>query len=490
MKNKFQSALVKNYSKFIHDSETNVAIKASYDLGNILWQNNLGIFSLPELEEHLINRLITRNDQANYKLNPSTSKNGGEYLFIVTEIYSTGGHSRLLENLVSFLPEKSADLIYTQTIDVKVRHKINSLFRTISSVDSNKTDDSNIIFLSRIISGFKNVFLLIHPYDINSVISCGLAKKLNPCLKIFFVNHSDHTFTYGETVSDFWFQISAHGRRIDFGRKLQCSISYLGIPIQTNNYKNLVSKFKDGDLILSCGSYLKYKPTSNGSIIHLIECLLKKYKNSNVKIIGVRIFRDYWWWSLKFKYWKRLKLYSSLPFTDYINACKDAKLYIDSHPFPGGTAFAEQFFMGNKICTGLVSRFNGYTPLERFKFESPTKVIDNLSEIDINEFSKMYFDLKEIHSFNNVKRRFLDTIKGECHDFPSTLNKLSNVTDVKKIKKVEKVISSVRIWNFNILITLINNSTFSSSLSYIIKKIILKCIKSFKLNSQLFSKST
>ena len=489
MKNKFQSTLVKNYLKFIHNSETNVAINASRDLGNILWQNNLDIFSLPELEEHLIARFTTDSDQANYKLDSSISKNGGEYLFIATEIYSTGGHSRLLENLVSFLPEKSADLIYTQKIDVKASHKINLLFRSISSVDSNKTDDCNIIFLSRIISGFKNVFLLIHPYDINSVISCGLAKKLNPDQKIFFVNHSDHTFTFGETVSDFWFQISAHGRRIDFGRKLQCSTSYLGIPIQTSNYKNLVSKFKDGDLILSCGSYLKFKPTSNGSIIQLIESLLKTYKNSNVKIIGVRIFLDYWWWSLKFKYWKRLKLYSSLPHTDYINACKDAKLYIDSHPFPGGTAFAEQFFMGNKICTGLISRFNGYTPLERFKFENPTKVIDNLGEIDINEFNKMYSDLTEIHSFNNVKRRFLETIKGECHDFPSSLDELTNVTDVIKNKKVEKVSASVAIWDFNILITLINNSTFDSSLNYVIRKIILKCIKTFKLNSLLFSKS-
>ncbi|HAT4022920.1 TPA: glycosyl transferase, partial [Citrobacter freundii] len=117
------------------------------------------------------------------------------------------------------------------------------------------------------IQHYNKVVLNIHPDDISAVISCGIAKKNNPKLKVFFVNHADHTFSFGQTIADLWFELSEFGRRIDVLRNLKTEKSFLGIPLDIaiiDNEKHFqTSGISNGDLLVTAAAGFKYKPIRN-----------------------------------------------------------------------------------------------------------------------------------------------------------------------------------------------------------------------------------
>lgn len=250
------------------------------------------------------------------------------------------------------------------------------------------------------------VILNIHPEDIYAIVACGLARKVKKDIKIYFVNHADHTFSYGSSISDVWFEISGYGVTVDAMRGLKARKCFLGIPIDTSNKNSENSyKFENGDLILSAASPSKYEPTNQQSIMPLVSALLDKYDKSNIKIIGVNFLTNYWWWAIKLRYWNRLKLSKSLPYEEYIKVTSSAKLYIDSHPFPGGTAFAEQFLLG-RMCVGLNSVYNGYTPVEYFKKDSVDSVLREIELINNKKIIDIKNEIEMKHGFTSVRVRF------------------------------------------------------------------------------------
>ncbi|MCZ5946405.1 hypothetical protein O5162_02755 [Escherichia coli] len=82
---------------------------------------------------------------------------------------------------------------------------------------------------------------------------------------------------------------------------------------------------------------------------------------------------------------------------------QNADIYLDSYPIPGGTAFVEQFFLGKK-CAGYISPQQGYTPLENIKCDITSSELNKINNVDIIE------KIKYVHSFDNVKNRFLSAI--------------------------------------------------------------------------------
>ncbi len=139
--------------------------------------------------------------------------------------------------------------------------------------------------------------------------------------------------------------------------------------------------------------------------------MLQFKRNSLVSVIGVNIIKNYWWLFLKLKYLKKLKLYKALSYKKYIDTTSKADCYIDSHPFPGGTAFVEQFLNGTP-CIGLKSNFFGYSPLEIIKKDSVEEIIEQLknppSDEEIKSIQELIF---EVHAFSRVKYRLKNTLE-------------------------------------------------------------------------------
>lgn len=429
--------VVDDLISLVEELELESSLDLAALIGGLLFHNEIPIFDLTRVENYLAEKTLKEID---FKVNTVCSKD--KVLFVVTEPYMTGGHTRLMENLGLMLDKKS-DLLITRSSCNSVRERLALVFSEINeiSINSKKSNSDYIVNLVCEISKYENIILNIHPEDIFTVIACAVVKSFNKNLKVFFVNHADHVFSYGATVADVWFEISLYGHSLDELRNLKGKRSFIGIPInkaESEFFRNI--KYPTLDNVVNCttaGSAIKYKPSNGHSIIPLIKKMLKTNTSLNVNVIGANLITNYWWWWPKIQFFNKLKINRTLPYLDYIDVTKNADLYIDSHPMPGGTAFVEQFIQGNP-CVGLRSGFFGYTPLEIIKKDNIDQVFDLLlnppSMDEINEIQKLIF---EVHGFSQVKKRFRDAIyNGGTHSNPMSKFIESNELRYFKSKKL------------------------------------------------------
>ncbi|WP_141052061.1 hypothetical protein [Aliarcobacter cryaerophilus] len=395
----------------IENSEINDSIDFAYYLGEFLFYNQIPFFNTSKIENMLIEKVINYN---NLPFEYNIGNN--EILFVITEPYLTGGHTRLMENLALMIDENK-DLVVTKSMHFEVKNRLNNFFSKINECYREKNENS-IVYINRLVDNFlkyDSIVLNIHPEDIYSVIACGIAKKIKKSLKFYFVNHADHAFTYGSTVADFWFEISLYGANIDNLRNIKGKRTFIGIPInkEDSEFSKTVSysKLFKASNIITAASSIKYKPYKGQSIFLLLETILKSKNNVNINVIGVNLIKNYWWWFIKIRFLNKIKIHKSLPYEKYLEVTKNADCYIDSHPLPGGTAFIEQFLNGIP-CIGLKSLFFGYTPLEKLKKENIEDVIDMFnnppSDKEIKDIQKLVF---EVNGFSQVKNRFIRTIR-------------------------------------------------------------------------------
>lgn len=385
--------------------EDNIAKSIQYAeiLGDLLRTNNAPCYSLNIIEENLIKRFLSLCDIQ--KLDEKRS--AGDIGFIISEAFERGGHTRLMEKLATYLDNKPV-LFMTRQSKPSVILRLTSYFSAIKTFEGVSATDyeQRIIKQAAVYSQYDKLVLNIHPDDIQAVIAVGIAKHINTRLKVYFVNHADHCFTYGTFISDVWFEISSLGKIIDQKRDLPSTKSFLGIPIAYDVICENNHPIVDGDLFITAGTAIKFKPKKGYSLLGLIEEILIKFPDSLVYVVGCRPFIDYWWWPLKLRYYKRLILKKSLPYDRYVSLTSKAKVYIDSHPYPGGTAFAEQFIAGKK-CIGLKSPLQGYSPVELVKHNTVDAVINDLPNYSNTNLNML---IDQVHSSSYVKKRFCDAI--------------------------------------------------------------------------------
>ncbi|MDM5135569.1 hypothetical protein [Aeromonas salmonicida] len=390
-------------NKITSTDDLEYAISLAEVLAKLLWSNNVGVYSFPDIETYLLFKVIDSIGSSEYVHNKNN-----DILFVISEPYLAGGHTRLMERLSEMLDE-DVDLLITRRSGDRERKRMSSFFFSVITIPSSLSTLNKIEHISDIYAKYNKLILNIHPDDIISVLSCGLAKKKNPDLECFFINHADHVFNVGVTVADIWFEISNFGRKIDKLRGITCPTSFLGIPLDKNTkfdsenirYPQSKNEIKK---IVSAASGAKFKPIKGVSIFPTISELLVDYPHAIIYIIGVNFYTDYWWWPVKLKHLKRLKIIKSLPYSEYLSLTKDSDLYIDSHPMPGGTAFVEQCLNG-VYCTGIESPLQGYTPLEENKRKA------GRSGFSINNLEMTMDKIEAVHSFYKVRERFLNVIR-------------------------------------------------------------------------------
>ncbi|MGY4108427.1 hypothetical protein [Aeromonas encheleia] len=453
----------------LHQLPIDKAIYQAEQLGLLLRANEVGIYSLNDVESFLVDEFAKLLSIClNFKKLDNNQPE--KILFIATELYNIGGHTRLMERLATFL-ESKPDLLITKkpTDDILQREKI--FFSDIyHGFECNVSVVETVSSILKEILNYDLLVLNIHPEDIYAVVACGLAKKINKNLKIHFVNHADHTFSYGSSISDVWYEISEYGIAIDSMRGLKAQKCFLGIPIDiSKNINEEKFTFKNGDLILTAASAFKYKPNNAHSIMPLVGALLDEYNKSKLQVIGVNLITNYWWWQLKLKYRGRLKISSTLPYDDYLKTTSEAKLYIDSHPFPGGTAFAEQFLQG-RLCSGLISFYQGYSPAEMLKAENEHEVISFINNSYFYDFNSVYDATIATHDIKNVKARFISAIEGNCYSHNVLSNHVINIPPVVK-HKIEYVPDNFNILSFSFLCKMWRVSTTVGFFKYLIKKL-------------------
>jgi len=382
--------------------------------------------------------LIEKFNETNSMLVEVKVKDYDSALFVISEGYTTGGHTRLMENLSQMTPNKPTVLITRPTEQSVITRFENYFEQIITCFKGNNNDDVNYInSLAKEIVKYNKVILNTHPDDLHTVIACDIAKRLNKELKIYFVNHADHIATYGVTVSDIWYEISLSGQQLDKYRGIlpHTQISFLGIPI--NKPKSSFFKIANynhnpnGNIFLTAASSNKYELEGDKIMTPLLDKILTMNSKHQVSIISSGIEFNPFFKKLKKKYPNRVRFHSSLPYNEYIKLSEDTDFYIDSYPMPGGTAFVEQFLHG-KPCIGLQTKFYGYTPLDFVKRNTVDEALELLtippSDSFLDELNSKIF---EVHGFDKVKERFLSNL----YDGALFENPMNEYIGFRKIKK-------------------------------------------------------
>ncbi|MFK0095477.1 hypothetical protein [Pseudomonas sp. NPDC090592] len=393
------------------------ALELARHYGSLCWSMGSVVYDSFELERKLAGRFAEE-----YRFAPATVPPMKDTLHVASELYLTGGHTRLMEKLAG-MHECPPDLMITRPTPTDVIHKVAEHFACLHDVSDQPSDIERICHMIKLMVDYKRVVLSIHPDDIAAVVACLLAKTVSD-VTIYLVNHADHTFSFGSAAADFYFELSSYGRRVDGLKTISGRKSFLGIPVNGRpvNVRQLPSTAANQNelVFFSAGSDVKFKPREGVDIRPLITALLQRHPSATFVVVGPNVWRDTWWWRMKLCFGARLKLLKIMPYEDYLALIRDASFFVDSHPMPGGTAFAEQLLAGRR-CIGLVSPYQGYSPAEKMKSADVDTVCDRV--INYHLPPGIVAEVLEVNGYEAVKERYLGCIYGG-HSYPNLLDSL------------------------------------------------------------------
>lgn len=391
-------------------------IKLARCYGSICWANSTGVFEDPSWEQLLTKLLYKKH---NNRLNNYT-QNENE-LHIVSACLSSGGHTRLLENIIKI--RGTGDILISRKEPFyKDKLSVNDNVNVFSFTNSDASVD-NIVSIGQ---KYKTIFLHINPDDIVSVVAVGILKKsLNNNIKIIFVNHADHVFSFGFEFIDAIAEISLFGFNINKNHRANkgCKSFFMGIPLE---YKNILPAKPSNDSslnIFSGGSDYKYKPYKQYNFQYFIKKLEDSLQEYTFTIVGAESKQEYW---NSLKGMVHIKLFKTLPYNDYLSLMSSANLCIDSFPVTGGTAFPNAWMKG-KLVTGLSIPMKGYTILDGLKFSTIDELIEAIMELSQNKENSGIYKLNSSkkleklfalnHSFESVGERLNKGLKSNENIF-------------------------------------------------------------------------
>lgn len=387
-------------SKFIQFSQVikDIALsKASLDetldwgklYGQVLSENFTSIYRDDDLEVAIVSRYLRAN-----KIAPPDSFLDGE-IHVITEPYASGGHTRLMERIVSV--RGGGDVLVARYFeDIKDRLRVDESIFVYHRESGYRFKDS-----VEVLKNYKTIFLHIHPFDLESAAAAGVISKVTGA-RIIFVNHADHLFSFGFAHADVVAEVSLFGMAVNQAVRHNDS-RLMGIPLD-EAVPLEVKQWKSGDMtILSGGSGFKFRPMNGDSFPDVVQRILEQIPNAKMIVIGPGL-NDSWWNRAKKRYPTRLKVVPLLPYQEYLELMESVDVYIDSFPMSGGTALPEVRSKGKAI-TGLLTPVQGYTPWDAVRYNSAEELIRELKKFSVGDDSDILSKNNDSSLIEKSRRR-------------------------------------------------------------------------------------
>lgn len=371
--------LIKSVSQH---SDLDEIISKARIYGLLCWQNHVSVYR-QDFWETVISERILREQYNNFKYNSATKKN----LHIASELYASGGHTRLLKNMLK-LDSVVGDVLVTRKCNLS---KIINSTNEYTLYHSN--EEATIKSIVEYCLQYKNIYLHIHPDDILSAAAVKIAKEISQNkIKVIFVNHADHCFSYGFYATDLVAEISLFGLELSkHKRRLGDKSFFMGIILEKANPSDINVKSLDNRVdIISGASGYKYVPNTKNSFSAIAEAILSSIPTTYIHIIGPDYNTDEKFDILKNKYKDRFLVSPILPYDRYITEVSKADIYIDSYPITGGTAFFETRTKG-LLATGILNSASGYTPFDACKFLEIGELVSAINDYALNGINSEIF---------------------------------------------------------------------------------------------------
>lgn len=402
------------FKKIRNEQNIEKAFLLSEWSARFLFLNRCGIYRCDFLEQVLIKKITHK---ITLGLEPKKTE-----LHVASEIYSHGGHTRLLQTLVknSLMP---VDVLFTRVGEHQSFNFFDACGGHVFKLQSKSAIDS-VQEICNTLSQYEKIIVHIHPDDIICSVALSLLKRHRPEQIIVFINHSDHAFSVGLESASVVYELSMYGWALRDARRTNKKSSFIGIPITPEPFKPFA--LKSEGLILSGGASFKFKPSLGVSLPRIIDQMLGEIPNARVLIIGPKPL-DYWWWALRVKYRGRIMIREVMPHADYLDFLQKTAVYVDSLPVTGGTGFTEALINGANI-SGVIGPVSGYglsDMLSAPDVEGFLNTVRSLIENDPVSLQKQEtarLQAKSFHSVINVRKRLDKSIQRKiCFSPPKEL---------------------------------------------------------------------
>jgi glycosyltransferase involved in cell wall biosynthesis len=231
---------------------------------------------------------------------PITVKSGGcgcrrRVLHVVTTAYQTGGHTRLIRNFIKNDFDSHHSLIVTRQAEDEIPEWLSDAVResggSVTILPSTADVLSRARSLRSAIRADADVIILHHhPNDLVPV----LALSTMPCPPVAVMDHADHVFWVGSTISDLMVEYKSGGKQIAEERRFARKTLMLPLPIdhQPLELSRLEARRRlgipeDQVVLLSMGSSGKYRPNETHNFFRTSVKILERNPAAHIYLIGL-----------------------------------------------------------------------------------------------------------------------------------------------------------------------------------------------------------
>jgi glycosyltransferase involved in cell wall biosynthesis len=363
-----------------------------------------GLFISPELE-HILLTIGQKAIPSSLYPNKSTSspETPRNVLHVSTSVGSIGGHSRMLLHWIQQDPDRSHSLVLTEqganseipkTLEDAVLASHGKIYML------NETIGSLICWAKRlreIAATADLVVLHIFNHDVIPIIAFANKKQSPP---IIFLDHADHLFWLGASISDVVVNLRESGMRLSQERRGVEAECNLLLPIILSPTQRTLSRAEakrqlglgeDSILLLSVARSCKYKTIDGISFADAHVSLLKQHKRAILLVVGPGNRKD---WSAAIQQTQgRIIVHGEREDTSVFYQAAD--IYVDSFPFVSNTSLLEAGSYG----VPLVTRYPYSDACEMLGADTPGLTGNLIRACDLEQYTVVLSRLVEDEKF-------------------------------------------------------------------------------------------
>jgi glycosyltransferase involved in cell wall biosynthesis len=324
---------------------------------NYAMSNHAGLFTSPQLEGMLLTIGQALGPRAYYaRSRVERSAAPGRVLHVLTRAFGIGGDSRMVWRWMRQDSGRSHSLVLTRQGGVPVP----PLLGTAVAAAGGRVDVLNqrrgglcnwAIALRRLATAADVVVLHVHPYDVVPVLAFADKRNTPP---IVFVDHADHAFWVGASVTDVLASMRDSGANLALARRGFSPERITLLPIVLGPAKRTLSRSEakarlglapDAIVLLSIARPHKYTPFDERSLLSALLPVLAKYRQAQLLVIGPEDKEP--WTSSRLQTQGRVRALGMREDTEVFYQAAD--IYVDSFPIVSITSLLEAGSYGTPL---------------------------------------------------------------------------------------------------------------------------------------------
>jgi hypothetical protein len=262
------------------------------------WSNHPGILASYKLEQVIRTAGVKATQGSRLPQGPhSHTGHPARVLHVLSEAHPTGGHTRLVWRWIQHDGERSHSVIVTNQGELAAPHALEDATHAsggkVYLLDQWTRDIfSRARLLRDLASSTDQVVLHIHPYDVLPIIAFADREGLPP---VTLLNHADHVFWVGASISDVVAHYRHSGCRLSQNRRgiARERCAFIPIPVISSKRtfsqpqaKELIGLSSTTPVLLSIGWPYKYTPVNGLSFAEILTSVIEDNKEAILLVIG------------------------------------------------------------------------------------------------------------------------------------------------------------------------------------------------------------